>query len=570
MLSLLIVGGSLVLAVVYQREQEEQAAPKPALRTAKKLTLSGKTAKNSKASPRPAAPMVQPAGLANQPDQILRSIYQKSAGDPQQGATRIDELVLARLKEKNIPPAAPCSDAVFIRRVYLDVIGRIPTAEEVREFLEDTNPNRRAILIDQLLASRREVADYLSLKWNDLLRVKSEFPINLWPNGVQAYSRWIWAALRENMPFDQFARHLLTSSGSNFRVPPVNFYRAVQAKNPKTLAQAVALTWMGIRPNGLPAERWEGLQVFFSQVGYKRTGEWKEEIVYHDFRQPIDPTKAIFPDGTPAKIAADQDPREVFADWLLAPKNPYFARCIANRVWSWLLGRGIIHEPDDIRPDNPPSNPELLAYLEEELVKARFDLTHLYRLILNSKTYQQSSLASSNHPDAAALFASYPIRRLEAEVLIDAICQITGTTERYYSPIPEPFTYIPENHRSITLADGSITSPFLEMFGRPNRDTGLESERNNSFTPAQRLHLLNSSHIQQKIEQGPGLKALLEGKTKPEELVDELYLTILSRFPSPEERSHALDYAQTTFWGRRPGIDLAWALINTAEFLCRH
>ena len=208
-------------------------------------------------------------------------------------------------------------------------------------------------------------------------------------------------------------------------------------------------------------------------------------------------------------IPADQDPREVFADWLMAADNPWFSRAIVNRIWSWLMGRGIIHEPDDIRPDNPPVNPELLAYLETELVKSKYDFKHIYRLILNSRTYQQSSIARSDNPKAEAMFACYPVRRLEAEVLIDALCRITGTRESYSSPIPEPFTFIPDEQRSIELADGSITSPFLEMFGRPSRDTGLESERNNATTETQRLHMLNSSHIQNKIQNSGKLRTLV-------------------------------------------------------------
>ena len=183
------------------------------------------------------------------------------------------------------------------------------------------------------------------------------------------------------------------------------------------------------------------------------------------------------------------------------------------------MGRGIIQEPDDIRPDNPPSNPELLAYLEQELVAGHYDLKHVYRLILNSKTYQLSCLPKSSRPEAAANFASYPLRRLEAEVLIDALNQITGTTEKYSSAIPEPFTFIPEEQRSIALPDGSISSSFLEMFGRSPRDTGLESERNNRPSAGQRLHLLNSSHIQRKIEQSPKLKSLMQSGKKPGEIV---------------------------------------------------
>jgi hypothetical protein len=469
-----------------------------------------------------------------------------------------------------ISPAPLCSDAVFVRRVYLDVIGTLPTAEETRKFLQDKTANKRSILIDRLLA-REEFADYWALKWCDLLRVKSEFPINLWPNAVQAYHHWIRTCLRQNMPYDQFVRRMLTSSGSNFRAPEVNFYRALQSREPPAVAQAVALTFMGVRPEGFSKDRWANMAAFFSRIGYKSTQEWKEEIVY------FNPDKAggasgaaVFPDGSAAELPPDRDPREVFADWLIAPKNPWFARNIANRVWCWLLGRGIIHEPDDLRPDNPAVNPELLAYLERELAAARFDLKHVYRLILNSKTYQLSSIPEGDDPRGAAHFSHYPLRRLEAEVLIDAICRITGTAEKYSSLIPEPFTYIPQDQRSIALGDGSITSTFLETFGRPARDTGLESERNNRPSAAQRLHMLNSSHIQRKIESSPLLRSLRQSPRRPREMIDEIYLTVLSRYPTAEELKTVREYAQSGEGKRHLGVDLVWALLNGEEFLYRH
>jgi len=322
------------------------------------------------------------------------------------------------------------------------------------------------------------------------------------------------------------------------------------------------------------------MAVFFSRVGYKSTLEWKEEIVLFDpntrkmentlAANPQSVT-AIFPDGTTVQFSPDQDPREVFANWLLDAKNPWFARNIVNRVWYWLEGRGIIHEPDDIRPDNPPSNPELLAYLERELVGARYDLKHVYRLILNSHTYQLASIARGDDPKAEANFAFYPLRRLEAEVLIDALCQITGTTEQYSSPIQEPFTFIPEDLRSIALADASITSAFLEKFGRSSRDTGLESERNSRPTAAQRLHLLNSSHIQRKIEQSTRLQSLLQNRGKPRDTIEGVYLAILSRFPTEDELKVVGAYFQSAGANRRgAAVDLIWALINSAEFLYRH
>lgn len=485
-------------------------------------------------------------------------------------ANPIDEHVLNELRQRGIRPANLCSDAVFIRRVFLDVIGTLPEASEVRGFLADRRPDKRAVLIDSLL-QRDEFADYWSLKWCDLLRVKSEFPINLWPNAVQAYHHWIRDAVAHSMPYDTFARELLTSSGSNFRVPPVNFYRAVQGQEPSALAGAVALAFMGERVEGWPEARRRGMEAFFSRIAFKGTAEWKEEIVYVD-PAATKPLEAFFPDGTRVVIALGDDPRRVFADWLISADNPWFARNIVNRIWAWLMGRGIIHEPDDIRADNPPVNPELLAYLQTELVSAKYDLRHIYRLILNSHTYQQSAIPRSEDPAAEAMFAHYIVRRLDAEVMIDALNTLLGSSERYTSAIPEPFTFIPEEQRTIALADGSISSAFLELFGRPSRDTGLESERDNRPTDAQRLHLLNSSHVQKKIENSWRLRELQRSARRDQKrLVRTLYLAVLSRYPAPEELAAAEAYLRSPELNRRQALnDLTWALVNTKEFLFRH
>jgi hypothetical protein len=482
---------------------------------------------------------------------------------------RIDDLVFARLKSLGIQPARLCSDAVFVRRAYLDVIGTLPTLEETRAFLADQDPNKRSALIDRLL-ERDEFADYWAMKWSDVLRVKSEFPINLWPNAVQAYHHWIRSRIRDNVPYDRFVRELLTGNGSNFRVPQVNFYRAVQGRAPQSIAAAVALTFMGVRAESWPKDRLADMAVFFSQIGYKSTKEWKEEIVF------FDPDKgaawvAVFPDGTTARLSQGQDPRELFATWLVAPTNPWFARNIVNRVWFWLLGRGIIEQPDDIRPDNPPANPELLAFLQQELVGSRYDLKHIYRLILNSTTYQLSFVATTERPEAEANFAHALLRPLDAEVLVDALCQITGTSEQYWSAIPEPYTLVPPDVRSIALADGSITSTFLETFGRPPRDTGLASERTNRPTAAQRLYLLNSSDIQRRIQQSAKLQALMQTGGDWRQVIANLYLAILSRFPTEGELNVAGTYAQNAGGNRRATAqDLAWALVNSAEFRFRH
>jgi len=361
------------------------------------------------------------------------------------------------------------------------------------------------------------------------------------------------------------------------------------------------------------------MSAFYSQIGYKPTNEWKEEDVFWDplgvSRAPGNtapgrdaivppkppanaappppppapekpaappPTDGVFPDGKKVKFSPDRDPRELFAEWLITPKNPWFTRAIANRVWYWLMGRGIVHEPDDIRPDNPASNPALLAHLEKELVHSHYDVKALLRLILNSQTYQLSSIPRFKGPEVDATFAAYRMRRLDAEVLIDSINQVTGTTDLYTSPIPEPFTYIPEDKPAVALPDGSISSPFLALFGRPARATGMENERDHKPLPAQALYLLNSSNIHRKIDQGPKLKALWASGKKTSEILDDLYLSILSRFPTAEEAKNAEQYTSFKNPARpgasRPGVpkrredwvDIAWSLINSIEFRYRH
>ncbi len=486
-----------------------------------------------------------------------------------QPATRIDAMVLGRLRKAGIEPAPLCSDAVFVRRAWLDVTGTLPTADEARSFIADPAPDKRARLIDHLL-SRAEYVDYWTLKWADALRVKAEFPIRLWPKAAEAYYRWIGDAVAENRPYDRMVREMLLATGSNFYDPSVNFYRAMQSRAPEDIARTVALTFFGVRPEAWPSERWAQMSVFFSRIRYKGTSEWKEEIVYLD-PQATDPLDAVLPDGVRARIAAGADARAVFANWLISERNPWFARHMANRMWYWIMGRGIVHEPDDVRPDNPPAIPELLDYLAGELVSSGWNLKRLQRLILTSEVYQMSSIPRSSDKRADVLFARYAPRRLEAEVLIDAICQITGTTERYVSPVPEPFTYMPEEMRTIELPDGNSTSAFLELFGRPARDTGLMSERNNATSASQRLHLLNSRHIHEKIVNSRKLQRILSQVKRPEEAVTELYWTVLSRPPTSEELKRGAAHGAAT--GARPRdtlVDVVWALINSEEFLHRH
>jgi hypothetical protein len=505
------------------------------------------------------------------------SVFEKESGAVAGGggrypaSDRIDQLVGARLAELNLKAAQECSDAVFLRRVFLTTIGTLPTEEETRAFLVSSNETKRSVVIDQLL-ERPEYVDFWAMKWGDVLRVKAEFPIKLWPNAVQAYHRWIKDSIQDNKPYDEFVQELLTGNGSNFREGEVNFFRAMQDRSPQGIASTVALTFMGERADKWPQKKLDAMAGFFAHVAFKSTAEWKEEIVYFDPNGDEDglAAGALLPDGMRATFDPSlQDPRLLFVTWLQRPDNPYFCRNISNRIWAWLMGRGIVHEPDDHRPDNPPSNPQLLAFLQEELVAHDYDVKHLFRVILNSRAFQLSSIPAQDSPEAAANFAYYPLRRIEAEVLIDALNQITGTKEEYSSPIPEPFTWVPDDVRGIALADGSITSSFLELFGRPPRDTGLASERSGNTTPQQRLHLLNSSHVQKKIK----TCALVTGARdlSDEEMIEKIYLTVLSRFPSEDELLILKEHAETTHTrGQALASDLVWALLNQPEFYFNH
>lgn len=496
---------------------------------------------------------------------------------------KIDELVYARLKRLGLPPSPLCSDQEFLRRVYLDVIGILPTPNEARAFLADADPQKRPKLIDRLLV-RDEYADFWTLKWGDLLRIKSEYPVRLWPKAVQVYYRWVRESIASNKPYDQFARELLDANGSDFRDGPANFMRAVPNKDPQTIAENTALVLMGTRIgcahcHGHPTEDWSvrddlGMAAFFAKVAYKPTLEWKEEIVFLNpkgvLRNPVtkEVVKPKFLDGPVVEIDKDEDPRPKFAAWLTAPGNPWFSRNIANRVWFWLLGRGIVHEPDDLRPTNPPVNPELLDYLAADLADHKYDLRQLYRLILNSRTYQLSSVPNASNAADDSHFSHHLDRRLGAEQLSDAVCQVTETAEKFQSTTPEPYTFLPPGHRAEQIADGNIATPFLELFGKPSRDTPYESERNSQGSLWQTLYFINSDQLEGKITGSPRLKRLLAANKSDAEIVEEIYLAALSRLPTGDENREISDYLGKNKAGRPQAFgDLMWAVLNTKEFL---
>jgi hypothetical protein len=486
--------------------------------------------------------------------------------------SRLDACVDNSLDKNNLTASGLCSDAIFIRRLSLDIIGRQPSSSEARMFIELSGPDKRSTQIDSLVNSDGFV-EYQVLKWGDLLRSKSEFPSNLWPNAVQAYARWMKESIRDNIPYDQFVMELLVSSGSNFRVPEVNFYRAFQSRDPKNIAESFALIFLGMRPsskfgdNKVPGD----LSPFFSQLKYKKSEEWKEEFVYID--KDISPKtySVSMPGGDKVVLKANTDLRIALVDWLTAKQNPYFAKVMVNRIWFWLMGRGIVNEPDDFRDANPPSNPELLTFLENEFKAHNYDVKYMFRLILNSKTYQRSAVANESNKSDENLFSHYRIRRLTAEQLIDAICDITDAPETYWSRVPEPFTFLPKDTRAVQLEDGTISTPVLEMFGRPSRDISFESDRNNNLTMKQVLFLLNSTQITDKINKSKKLKLLTDQIASKEKLIAEIYLLVLNRFPLHSEISIAMTYfAETKKDKYQNTSDLVWALINTKEFLFDH
>jgi hypothetical protein len=380
---------------------------------------------------------------------------------------------------------------------------------------------------------------------------------------------------------------LLTATGSNFRCGAVNFVRANPSKDPQTMAESAALVFMGVRLccarcHGHPTENWSlddnlGLAAFFGKVAFKPTQEWKEEIVYVNrkgsLRHPQ--TKELvlpkYLGGQTAEVAAREDPRVKLADWLIRPENPYFARNIVNRAWFWFLGRGIVQEPDDLRPSNPPSNPELLAFLEQDFVQHQYDLRRLFRQILNSKTYQLSSKANAWNKDDVRHFSRFYLRRLSAEQLLDAIGQVTETSEPFASPIPEPYTRLPAGYRAVQLYDGDINAPFLELFGRPPRDTPYECERNLTPSMRQSLHMINSDHVQNRINSSPRLRRWLDQKKSDAAIVDELYLIALARPPRAEEKKGLLEFLAREPNQRTQALqDAVWTLINTKEFVLNH
>ncbi len=447
-----------------------------------------------------------------------------------------------------------CRDEVFLRRTYLTVTGALPTPQECVKFLDDTSPNKREALIDKLLVSELGLK-YTQMRWGDILRIKSEFPSNLWPNGVQAYNRWVYEQLMNNVPYDKMVRGLLLSEGSNFRAPAANFYRGFQKRIPKNFYANINLLFLGNRnctDNG---------HLCFSQVKFKSTKEWKEEIIYLDIHKELPWQKIQLEDGTVLTPRIDTDWREEYVNWLTSPKNRRFAEVLVNRMWYWVFGKGIVHEPDDWREDNKPSNPALLKELTDYFLKNKFDMRLLMKKILMSKEFNSK----------AAPEGFYEPQRLPAEVIVDAMASITGVWSTYSSRVPEPFTFYPEKTRATHLGDATVSSSELELFGKVSRDVSLESQRNNTITSRQLLYLMNSSVLEKRIRKSKILQNMYLNTGTLPSLADAITLRVLSRKATPQEIELYTKYMEET---KLPlievAIDIMWMQINSNEFLYNH
>lgn len=484
----------------------------------------------------------------------------------------IDELVDRKLRKLNLAASELADDATYLRRVCLDTIGTLPSAAEARRFFADRKPDKRSRLMDELF-DRPEFADYWALRWSDILRVDRR---TLGHAGAYLYYRWIRESMAANKPFDQFARELVAAEGPLTESPAGHFYKAVP--EPGQMASTLSQSLLGIRIECAqchhhPFDRWSqsdyyGMQAFFTQVSFKpgRVGDvllaGQDKQTLHPRTQKPVPAHAL---GEPVLTEPPAgDRRQLLAQWMTAPGNPWFARNVVNRVWAHFTGRGLVDPVDDVRLTNPPTNPELLDALASDFITHGYDQRQLIRTIAASRTYQLSS-----HPNAAnerdeQNYSRSLFKTIESEVLADAISQITG--------IPDKYPGFPAGTRAIELWDNEVPHYFLKTFGRPGRATACTCERVAEPNAAQVLHLLNSPQIQEKLTHDAGRVARLSREMQSDEdLIEELYLTIYSRHPDEYERSVATEYFQTHGLGRRAAAeDLAWSLLNTSEFLFNH
>lgn len=495
-----------------------------------------------------------------------------AASQPLPQFNLIDKHVDAKLAKLNIAPSPVCDDAEFLRRISLDLTGTLPTPAAARAFLTSKDPKKREKLVDELL-ERPEFADLWAMRWADLLRVDRQA---LGHEKAFAYYQWVRESIAANKPFDRFARELVTAEGPLPEVGPANFYKVVT--KPGEMAGTLSQVFLGVRISCAechhhPFDRWtqadyHGMVGFFTPVSAKG-GKDTEAVFASGDPQTKHPRtgKPVFAHALGAPMP-DADPkgdrREALAAWMTAPGNPYFARNLANRVWAWMLGAGIVEPVDDVRATNPPSNPELLDALAKYTIENNYDVKKLIKLVAASRVYQTASKPNATNEKDDRNFSRALFKRPDAEVLLDMISQATGVHEK--------FTGSPGVTRAVQLWDSKARSDFLKLFGRPNRVSACECERTREPSVAQVLNLLNSPEIQGKLGHEAGSVAKLVREKKDDgDLVDELYLTYFARFPNETEKKVCVGHLQKRAASRRAAVeDLAWAMLNSTEFVFNH
>jgi hypothetical protein len=484
----------------------------------------------------------------------------------------IDRLVNVKLRDLREIPSEGCDDLTFLRRIYIDLTGSLPPLDRVQSFPADQNPAKREALIDELL-KRTEFVDLWTLKWADLLQIRTIANVTYNKN-VQMYHDWLRDQILAGVPLNQLAAQLITSSGSNFDNPAANFYS--MQTDPIRVTEDAVQAFFGIRIqcaqcHNHPFDRWtmadyRGFMAFFMQVGRKRGEDPREKIIYNQGSgEALHPVggKAVPPRflGGVEPDVKGRDRREVLAEWLADPKNPWFSQHISNLVWAQLVGVGVINPVDDIRISNPPSNLPLLEYLSKRLVEYNFDIRKLAKEICMSATYQRSTRSNETNQQDDKNFAKATIRRMRSEVLLDAIADATGTTGKQQG--------LPQGMRSVEVADAKRTNYFLTTFGRSTRENVCARDECGP-TLSQALHLLTGDSVDGNIKAGALVTKLLAAGKKPNEIMIELYLRCLGRPPTPEETASLEALFSDPEQTKATLEDVQWALLNSKEFIFNH
>ncbi len=491
---------------------------------------------------------------------------------PQVTGNYIDQLVGEKLHKLRIVPSEICTDEEYLRRATVDITGQLPTEEEYLQFIADTSEDKRAKLIDRLL-ERKEFSEIWAMRWAELLMIKSTVQVS--EKSAFLYNSWLTEQISNDVPLDQMVRDLLSASGGTFSNPATNFYE-IERDTLKT-AENVAQVFMGLRTqcaqcHNHPFDRWTmddyfSFAAFFSQIGRKNTEDYRERIVFNrnggDVRNPV--TNQVM---KPKFLGAEEpeikgrDRREVLAEWLTSPENPYFATSVANRIWASFFGVGIVDPVDDVRISNPPSNPELYETLGKKLVEYNYDFKKLVRDICASQTYQRSTLPNDSNRTDTKNFAYAQVRRIPAEQLLDCISQATNHDEK--------FRGLPLGSRAVQIADGKTSTYFLTTFGRSERVTVCTCEATTSPTLSQALHMLNGQATQGKISGGKLVETWLKEGLSEAEIVDKIYIRCLSRKPTAEEREK-LEALLAEEENKQRGLeDVFWAVLNSREFMFNH